>query len=94
MDASRDRSIFVFESSALKVVSQLIMTLIVVILLIVPLIAVWAVDNNALQIGLIMIFSTLFTLVLSGITKARPAEIFVAGVTYVFSENLYLSGKD
>lgn len=53
----------------------------IVSLLLVPVIVVRAVDAVVLQISCIMLASGLFIVVVSAITNARAAEIFMAGVT-------------
>lgn len=78
---SRDRHVFIFKGPAIRIIARLIVTWLIVTLLLVPVIVVRAVEAVVLQMSCIMLASGLFIVVVSAITNARAAEIFMAGVT-------------
>ena len=50
-------------------------------LLVVPVVIISAVNGIVLRIGIIFMATSTFILVLSGFTKARTGDIFMAGAT-------------
>ncbi|KAK4170902.1 hypothetical protein QBC36DRAFT_250540 [Triangularia setosa] len=98
LDASRDPNLHVFPRSSITWVTRMLMTPFVVVLLLAPVVICNLVDSLTARLVVIIAATTVFVAVLSGLTRARTAELVVAGATYttvmiVFISNTNISGN-
>lgn len=80
--ATHSKHLFLFEGFAMRLMTHLCITLLIVLLLLIPMIAMQAISSATIQMVCIMLMSVLFTIVMSGPIHARTAEIFGPSATY------------
>src|ERR1700761_2423477 len=88
---SRNKHVFIFTGSRLRVLTRLLISWLMVSLLVLPVVMVHAVNSVTLQIVCVALSSTIFVLILSGVMNARVVDVFVAGPTLVSVNNVTLT---
>ena len=78
---SRHPNVFIFERQLLQRATRLLLACLLVAVLLGPLVIINAVRGQKQRIGVITVAAVLFVGLLSGLTKARTGEVFVAGTT-------------
>ena len=81
LDVSRDPNVHIFSGSLTRGLAWALILPLILFLLVVPVVVCNVLDSLALRIMTILIFISIFLVTLSGLTKARTTEIFVAGAT-------------
>lgn len=80
--ASYSKQIFLFEGLSLRVIGHLCITMLIVLLLFIPMIAMQAMSSATMQMICITLMSIVFTAIISGPVNDRTAEIFSPSATY------------
>lgn len=98
LGASRDPNVHTFSRSSVTWLARMLMTPFVVILLMAPVVICNLIGSLTARLVVIVAATTGFVAVLSGLTKARTAELVVAGATYttvlvVFISSTNISGN-
>ena len=81
IDLSRDPNVFIFSSSLLKRITRGFIAWVVVLTLLVPVIAINAVERVAIRMGIIVVASAVVIMMLALITKIKTWEMFLGGAT-------------
>lgn len=76
------KQIFLFEGLALRVITHLAITALIVLLLLIPMIVMQAISSPTMQMVCVALMSMLFTVIMSGPFNARTAEMFGPSATY------------
>lgn len=76
------KQIFLFEGLALRVITHLCITALIVLLLLIPMIAMQAISSTTMQMVCVALMSMLFTVIMLGPVNARTAEMFGPSATY------------
>ena len=78
MDTQVGRGIYQYQSSYIKRVVRVLTTVVASLLPMVSVVVLFIVTSDAVRLGMIAVFSALFSLSLVVMTTARAVEIFVA----------------
>jgi hypothetical protein len=81
LSISRDDNVWIWSGGLLGRIARAVIVCLITALLVVPVVIVSAADGMLLRIVIISIATSTFILALSGFTKARTGEIFLAGAT-------------
>jgi len=81
IDLSRDPNVFIFSSSLLKRITRGFIAWVVVLTLLVPVIAINAVERVAIRMGIIVVASAVVIMMLALMTKIKTWEMFLGGAT-------------
>lgn len=79
---SYTKQILLFEGLALHVIAHLCFTTLIVLLLLIPMIAMQAMNSTTMQMACIVLMSLFFTTIISSPVNARTTEIFGPSATY------------
>jgi hypothetical protein len=80
-DLSRDPNVLIFSSTLLKRITRGLIAWVVVLVLLVPVIAISAVERVAIRMGIIVVASAVVIMMLALMTKIKTWEMFLGGVT-------------
>jgi sterol desaturase/sphingolipid hydroxylase (fatty acid hydroxylase superfamily) len=81
MDLSRDPNVFIFSGTLLKRITRGLIAWVVVLVLLVPVIAINAVERVAIRMGIIVVASAVVIMMLALMTKIKTWEMFLGGAT-------------
>ncbi|KAL9632057.1 MAG: hypothetical protein Q9204_003955 [Flavoplaca sp. TL-2023a] len=76
-----DDNVWIWSGGLLAKIARTVAVYLISALLVVPVVIISAVNGIVLRIGIIFMATSTFILVLSGFTKAKTGDIFVAGAT-------------
>ncbi|KAL2011080.1 hypothetical protein VTN00DRAFT_3798 [Thermoascus crustaceus] len=79
---SKDSNVYIPSGSLTVQLARALLGLLVVILLLVPVLACNSLDSGVSRLIVITVSTTAFIAVMSGITRAKSVELFVAGAAY------------
>ncbi|KAI1086078.1 caspase domain-containing protein [Rostrohypoxylon terebratum] len=94
LDVSRDPNVHIFPLSSTVRAARILITPFIVLLLLVPVIICNFVEDLAARLVIIITATASFIAVLSGLTKARTAELAVAGATYTTVLIVFISNQN
>jgi hypothetical protein len=80
-DLSRDPNVLIFSSTLLKRITRGLIAWVVVLVLLVPVIAISAVERAAIRMGIIVVASAVVIMMLALTTKIKTWEMFLGGAT-------------
>jgi hypothetical protein len=80
-DLSRDPNVLIFSSTLLKRITRGLIAWVVVLVLLVPVIAISAVERIAIRMGIIVVASAVVIMMLALMTKIKTWEMFLGGAT-------------
>jgi hypothetical protein len=80
-DLSRDPNVLIFSSTLLKRITRGLIAWVVVLVLLVPVIAISAVERVAIRMGIIVVASAVAIMMLALMTKIKTWEMFLGGAT-------------
>jgi hypothetical protein len=80
-DLSRDPNVLIFSSTLLKRITRGLIAWVVVLILLVPVIAISAVERLAIRMGIIVVASAVIIMMLTLMTKIKTWEMFLGGAT-------------
>ncbi|MCJ1460831.1 hypothetical protein MMC28_011213 [Mycoblastus sanguinarius] len=93
LNISRDKHVWIWSGGLLGRTARGLAVCLISTLLVVPVVVVSAVDSILLRLCIIFVATSAFILALSGFTKARTAEMLVAGATYTTVLVVFVAGN-
>ncbi|KAH6975025.1 hypothetical protein BKA56DRAFT_82530 [Ilyonectria sp. MPI-CAGE-AT-0026] len=90
---SRNSRVYIFSKGAIEGIARFITTIVLLALLFIPIAVALCVSSVGLRVLAAFFACSPFILALSAVTKARTAELFVAGATYSALLVVFITGS-